>query len=98
MTSLKALERLYERAAILQDQLDEFHKPYPLLLEVLEVAVQDQSFYCYIDRLFVEQCSPAFYQKFRLVIQKRQRKMTSLSMAQLSSAFPAITHYETPYP
>ena len=98
MSLLEALERLYERAAILQDQLDEFHKSSQLLLEVLEVAVQDHSFYCYLDRLFVEQYSSAFHQNFHLVIQKRQRKMRSSSMARISSAFPAITHNETPYP
>ena len=44
VTWLEALERLYERAVILQDQLDEVHKPQ-LLLEVVEMAAQDQPFY-----------------------------------------------------
>lgn len=39
VTWLEALEQLYERAQILQDQLDDIHKPSHLLLEVLETAL-----------------------------------------------------------
>ncbi len=70
VTWLHAMERLYKRAVILLDQLDDVHKPPQLLSEVLQSAVQDQIFYRYVDRLSSHNSSRAFYQNCRVAIQK----------------------------
>ena len=42
-----AMEKLYERATTLQDQLDDVHKHPALRIEVLESTVQDQPFFLF---------------------------------------------------
>ncbi len=83
---LEALERLYGKAVTHQDQLDEVHKNPRLLLEVLEIAVQKQSFYLYADRLSVQQSPQSFYQNCRMSMQKQVHHTQKVS-----SVFPSVT-------
>ena len=66
---VRALERFYERAVLLQDQFDDAHRLLQLFLEFLETAVQEQPFYLFADRLASHYSSQAFYQNCTLAIQ-----------------------------
>ncbi len=44
-----AMEKLYERATQLQDQLDHEHSYPSHLVEVLETAIRDQPFFVFVD-------------------------------------------------
>jgi len=46
----EAMEKFYERAVLLQDQLDEVHKHETLLIEVLQNGIRDQPFYLFVER------------------------------------------------
>lgn len=45
-----AMETLYERATLLQGQLDIIHKHSPHLIEFLQQAVRDQPFFMFVER------------------------------------------------
>ena len=66
-----AMEKLYERASTLQDQLDDVHKHPQLLTEVLENAVQDQPFFLFVDRVVAQSSPQSFYHNCLLAIQKQ---------------------------
>ena len=86
VTWFDALERLYEQAVILQDQLDDVHRPPQLLLEFLETAVQEQPFYLFVDRLASHNSPHAFYQNCRLAIQKHAQHSGKASFTYLAAA------------
>ena len=80
ITCIDALERLYERARILQYQLDDSHKPLQLLKGILQIAFQDKSFFENVSRLDTHDSPHSFHQNCRLAIQKHaqnRRKATS---------------------
>ena len=83
---------MYERAVLLQDQLDHVHRPPQLLLEVLEISVQEQPFYLFVDRLASHNSPHAFYQNCRLAIQKHAQHSGKASFTYLAAASKPATY------
>ena len=66
------------------------HKHPELLLEVLEMAVEDQPFYLYVDRLSIQQSPHSFYQNCGLAIKNHIRHMQRNSFTYPSVSRPTM--------
>ena len=78
-----AVERLYERATMMQGQLDVIHKHPFHLIEVLQDAIRDQPFYMFVERASTAESPQQYFHKCLDAIAKQQ-DMENIAMRQQS--------------
>ena len=67
-----AMEKLYERATLIQAQLDHIHKHPQHLIEVLQSDIRDQPFYLFVERTASVRSPQEYFHKCLDAIQKQE--------------------------
>ena len=78
---------MYERAFELQDLLDDAHSSPELLLKALETAIQNQTFYVYVDRIGAQNCPHTFHRNCLIAIQKHAKHLSAMKSSSPSQMY-----------